>query len=58
VIPKTTNKDRLKENLSLFDFTLSEAEMKSIDSMNKNRRYNDPGVFCEAAFATFFPTYE
>jgi D-xylose reductase len=58
VIPKTTNKDRLKENLSLFDFNLSEDEMKAIDSLNKNRRYNDPGVFCEAAFATFFPIYE
>jgi len=32
--------------------------MKSIDSLNKNRRYNDPGVFCEPAFATFYPIYE
>ena len=58
MIPKTTNKDRLKENLSILDFTLSESEMQSISQLNKNRRYNDPGVFCEAAFATFFPTYE
>jgi D-xylose reductase len=58
VIPKTTNKDRLVENLSIYDFTLSEADMTAISALNKNRRYNDPGVFCELAFATFFPIYE
>ena len=26
--------------------------------LNRNRRFNDPGVFCEAAFNTFFPIYE
>ena len=58
VIPKTTNKDRLKENLSIFDFTLTDAEMEAIGKLNKNQRYNDPGHFCEAAFGTFFPIYE
>ncbi len=58
MIPKTTNKDRLKENLSILDFTLSDSEMKAIAALNKDRRYNDPGVFCEGAFATFFPIYE
>jgi D-xylose reductase len=29
-----------------------------IDSLNKNRRFNDPGHFAEAAFNTFFPIYE
>lgn len=58
IIPKTTSKERLAENLSLFDFQLSEEEMKQIGSLDKNRRFNDPGVFCELAFATFFPIYE
>ena len=58
VVPKTANVQRLKENLSVFDFELSTDEMKSISSLNRNRRFNDPGDFCEAAFNTFFPIYE
>jgi D-xylose reductase len=43
IVPKTTRPERLAENLNLFD---------------RHRRFNDPGVFCEAAFGTFFPIYE
>ena len=58
VVPKSANERRLKENLQLFDFQLSEAEMRSISRLNRNRRFNDPGDFCESAFNTFFPIYE
>ena len=58
IIPKTSNPERLSENLSLFDFALSEAEMEAISAFNKNRRYNDPADFCEAAFNTFYPIYD
>lgn len=58
VIPKTSNRERLRENLGLFDFRLSEDEMNSISALNRNRRFNDPGDFCETAFNTFFPIYE
>lgn len=58
VIPKTVNPDRLRENLALFDFELSEDEMASISGLNQNRRFNDPGVFCELAFNTFYPIYD
>ncbi len=58
VVPKTSNHDRLKENLAIFDFELSEQQMASISALNRNRRFNDPGDFCEAAFNTFFPIYE
>lgn len=57
-IPKSSKLERLAENIALFDFALTEAEMATIDSLNKNRRYNDPGVFAEAAFGTFCPIYE
>lgn len=58
VIPKTSRPERLAENLALFDFELSHEEMKRIDSLNRNQRFNDPGVFAEEAFGTFFPIYE
>ena len=58
IVPKTTNPKRLAENLSLFDFELTVDEMSTISSLNQNRRFNDPGDFCEAAFNTFCPIYE
>ncbi len=58
IVPKTTNHKRLRENLALFDFELSAAEMAAIDALDRGRRFNDPGVFCESAFNTFFPIYE
>jgi diketogulonate reductase-like aldo/keto reductase len=58
VIPKTSNPQRLKENIDVFDITLTDEEMKSISALNKNKRFNDPGNFCEGAFNTFFPIYE
>jgi len=58
VVPKSANEGRLKENLAIFDFELSEAEMRSISRLNRDRRFNDPGDFCEGAFNTFFPIYE
>jgi len=58
VVPKTSSIDRLKENLAVHDFALSDAEMSAIAGLNRNRRFNDPGDFCESAFNTFFPIYE
>ena len=58
VIPKTTSVARMKENLEIFDFVLSADEMQSISSLDRQRRFNDPGVFCESAFNTFCPIYE
>lgn len=58
IIPKTTRSERLRENLALFDFELSGEEMAAISSLNQNRRFNDPGVFCEQAFGRFYPIYD
>lgn len=57
-IPKTSQVARLKENLSIYDFQLSSDEMQCISGLDRNRRYNDPGVFCELAFGCFYPIYE
>ncbi|MDJ0759512.1 MAG: aldo/keto reductase [Woeseiaceae bacterium] len=58
IIPKTTKKERLKENIDLFDFELTAAEMDAIADLNQNRRFNDTAVFCEAAFNKFYPIYD
>ncbi|XP_070211386.1 aldo-keto reductase family 1 member B1-like isoform X2 [Littorina saxatilis] len=38
VVPKSCTASRIKENFQIFDFTLSEEEMSSLSSMNKNKR--------------------
>jgi D-xylose reductase len=58
IIPKTSRAERLIENLDIFDFELTLQEMQGISALNSNRRFNDPGNFCEAAFNTFHPIYD
>ncbi len=58
VIPKTTKPERMRENLSIDNFELSQVEMAAISALNQDRRFNDPGVFAEAAFGTFHPIYD
>lgn len=58
IIPKTSKETRMIENAALFDFELTDEEMQAISALNKNRRFNDPGVFCEAAFNRFHPIYD
>jgi len=58
VIPKTSRVERLSENLAIFDFELSDDDMVAISELNRNRRFNDPGTFCEQAFGRFYPIYD
>ncbi|NIB40466.1 aldo/keto reductase [Pseudomaricurvus alkylphenolicus] len=58
VITKSTKTERLQENINIFDFTLSDDEMAAISALNRNRRFNDPGDFCEGAFNKFYPIYD
>ena len=57
-IPKTQQLVRLKENRAIYDFDLADEEMKSIASLDRNRRFNDPGEFGERVFNTFFPIFD
>lgn len=57
-IPKTQTVTHLKENLEIYDFALSDDEMLTIDQMNRDRRFNDPAEFGEAAFNTFYPIFD
>ncbi|KZT31939.1 Aldo/keto reductase [Sistotremastrum suecicum HHB10207 ss-3] len=43
VVPKSNNAERLAQNLASDGFDLSEAEIKSISSLNQNIRFNNPG---------------
>ncbi|MCP4510667.1 MAG: aldo/keto reductase [Fuerstiella sp.] len=58
VIPKTSSRDRMEENINVFDFQLTEGQMNAISSLDQQRRFNDPGDFGETAFNTFLPIYE
>jgi diketogulonate reductase-like aldo/keto reductase len=42
-IPKSVHQERIQENANIFDFTLSEEDMKAIDQMNQDHRFGpDP----------------
>lgn len=58
VISKSSKLERLQENIDIVDFVLSAQEMTDISALNKNRRFNDPGDFCEGAFNKFYPIYD
>lgn len=42
VIPKSVTPERIKENIDVFDFELSETDIKKIEEINKNFRFVDP----------------
>jgi len=41
-IPKSTDTEKIAENIDIFDFELAEEEKTEINSLNKNRRLVDP----------------
>lgn len=57
-IPKSSKIERVIENITIFDFALTEEEMATINGLDKNLRYNDPGNYAEFAFGTFCPIFE
>jgi len=57
IIPKTSKKERLAENIDLFNFSLTSSEVASIDALNKDKKFNDPGVYTEY-FNNWYPIWE
>jgi diketogulonate reductase-like aldo/keto reductase len=57
-IPKTQTVAHLRDNIELFDFELGNGEMTRLDLLDRNRRFNDPAEFGEAAFNTFYPIFD
>lgn len=58
VIPKTSRPERLRENLESQKFTLADDEMAALNELDRHRRFNDPGQFCEQAFGKFLPIFD
>ena len=46
VVPKSTHKERIEQNAQVFDFELSDEDMKAITAMNRDERTGaDPDNF-------------
>uniref|UniRef100_G1SPR2 NADP-dependent oxidoreductase domain-containing protein n=1 Tax=Oryctolagus cuniculus TaxID=9986 RepID=G1SPR2_RABIT len=45
VLAKSFNEKRIKENIQVFDFQLTSEDMKTIDGLNRNLRYNAGSCF-------------
>lgn len=45
-LPRTTKIERLKENIDIFDFKLTEEDIELIDSLNKNYKIYDEEKYC------------
>ena len=58
VIPKSENEGRIKQNLDVDGFELSSEDMEAVNKLERGLRFNDPGVFCKAAFNTECPIWE
>ena len=46
IIPKSSYLSRIVENMAINDFDLTKEDMTVISALDKNLRFNDPGVFC------------
>jgi diketogulonate reductase-like aldo/keto reductase len=56
VFPKSTNPQHIKDNINIFDFELTPAEMKQIDALDKNQRYFTMSLAQQkSAFSSFKP---
>lgn len=55
VIPGSKNPDHIKDNFDLFDFALTEDEMKKISAMDKQKRYYKSSKLKLIAYAKMVP---
>ncbi len=56
MVPKSTKKERLQENIDIFGFELDASDMQQLAGLNRNRRFNDPGVYTKF-FSEFYPIF-
>ena len=53
IISHSMKAERLRKNIALFDFELTDEEIQAIYAPNQNRRFNDLATFYERAFGMF-----
>lgn len=53
MIPKSNNVARLKQNLEVNDFSMSEEDLAAITALDKGLRFNDPGFYLEKPLRIF-----
>ena len=58
VIPGSKNPEHIKDNFNIFDFKLTNIEMKEIEKINKNKRYYTRTDASLAGFAKWMPNLE
>ncbi|XP_027807994.1 aldo-keto reductase family 1 member D1 isoform X3 [Marmota flaviventris] len=57
VIPKSFKPERITENFQIFDFSLTEEEMKSIEALNTNIRFVEMLMWCDHPEYPFHDEY-
>lgn len=57
-IPKSIKEERIKENLDLFSFALTEDQMNAITGLDKGHRFNDALSFTQKYFHGFYPIFQ
>ena len=56
-ITKSSNPLRIASNRELFDFFIEAGDMQTLNKLNRNKRFNDPGAFT-MQWGCFCPIYE
>ncbi len=58
VIPGSKNPDHIRDNISLYDFTLTEEEMERIAGLDKNVRYYTATEEALKGYLAFAPDFD
>ena len=53
VVAKSTRRERLEENFRIFDFLLSDGEMRELRALSRRKRFNDPAKFVGPLMSIF-----
>lgn len=57
-IPKSEKVERLTQNLSVFDFALTEEQMASLEALSCGMRYNNPTRYTESRMGKWVSIYD